>query len=275
MSQSDISLNENPTGNTFNIVATVVQAPTADDDENESQKAWMMEMLMNDDNISITTTNGSEQVSEDYKKFLYARATQSNHVIQYHMQKIIEKQNVVNEYRSMMMEGMSFITFESNLYKNDPVVISQTIQMIEVDNFWHLKIFEVVLTELQRRWDEVIHEQKDMSMHCTENCEINNELDGKEVIVLCSENQTTTSELHDGEESTKTKSQDKMKSKTIARLESKTKPEKDKQMPETEENETVMMSWKNLEDSLEKVPYEETDDEEKKPVKEMQKPKMK
>ena len=87
------------------------------------------------------------------------------------------------------------------LIQNDLVVISQTIQMIEMDNFWHLKTFEAVLTELRRRWDEVIHEKKDMSMHCTENCEINNELDGKEVIDLCSENQTTTSELHNGEES--------------------------------------------------------------------------
>ena len=73
--------------------------------------------------------------------------------------------------------------------------------MIEVDNF----TFEAVLTELRTRRDEVIQEQKDMSMHCAENCEINNELDGKEVIDLCSENQTTTSELHNGEESTKQK----------------------------------------------------------------------
>ena len=81
MSQSDISLNENSTGNTFNIVATVVQGPTDDDVKNELEKAWTMEMLMNDGNISMTMTNGLEQVSEDYKKFLYARATHSNHAI--------------------------------------------------------------------------------------------------------------------------------------------------------------------------------------------------
>ena len=81
MSQSDISLNENPTGNTFNNVATVVQGPTDDDVKNELQKAWTMEMLMNEGNISMTMTNGLEQVSEDYKKFLYARATHSNHAI--------------------------------------------------------------------------------------------------------------------------------------------------------------------------------------------------
>ena len=45
---------------------------------------------------------------------------------------------MVDEYRSMMTEGMSLIPLESNSYKSDPVVISHTIEMIEVDNFWHL-----------------------------------------------------------------------------------------------------------------------------------------
>ena len=64
-----------------------------------------------------------------------------------------------------------------------------------------------------------------------------------------------------------------MKSKTIARLENKNRLEKDKQMAESEENKTAMMCCENLEDSPGKEPYKETDDEEKKPVKEMQKPK--
>ena len=132
VSQSDLSLNENTTENTFNDVATVVQGPTGDDEENKSQKSWMMEMLMSDGDILTTMTNGPEEVSEDYKKFLYTRATHSNHVIQYHMQQIIERQKVVDEYRSMTMEGMGLISLESNLHKNDPVVISQIIQMIEV-----------------------------------------------------------------------------------------------------------------------------------------------
>ena len=143
--------------------------------------------------------------------------------------------------------------------------------MIEVDNFWHLQTFDAALTKIWRRWDEVIHEQKNMSTHCTENSKINDEIDGKDVLDLCSKAQTTTSELHDGEESTKQKSQDKMESKTIAGLESKNRSKKDKQMAETEENEKAMMCWENLEDSLDKEPYKETDDKEKKPVKETQK----
>ena len=63
----------------------MVQGPTDDDGENELWKAWTMEMLMIDSNISTTMMNGPEQMNEDYKKFLYARATHSNHSIQYHM----------------------------------------------------------------------------------------------------------------------------------------------------------------------------------------------
>ena len=83
--------NENPTRNTFNNKVTVVQGPTGDDHEIKSWKAWMMEMPMNDGDISTTMMNGLEQASRDYKKFLYARATHSNHVIQYHMQQIMER----------------------------------------------------------------------------------------------------------------------------------------------------------------------------------------
>ena len=95
----------------------MVQGPTDDDDKNESWKAWTMEMLMSDSNLSITTMNGPQQMSEDYKNFLYARATHSNHLIQYHMQQIIERQNVVDEYRSMMMESMGLTPLELNLHK--------------------------------------------------------------------------------------------------------------------------------------------------------------
>ena len=128
------------------------------------------------------------------------------------------------------MERMGLKSFESNLHRNDLVVISRIIQMIELDTFWHLKTFDAVLTILWRRWDEVIQKQKDESTHCTENSRINKEIDGKEAIDLCSQTQTTTRELHDGVDSTKQEGQDKMKSETIARLEGKTRPEKDIQM---------------------------------------------
>ena len=61
-----------------------------DDNENESQKAWTMEMLTNDGDISTNTMNEVESMSDDEKMFLYARVVHSNHSIQYHMHQIME-----------------------------------------------------------------------------------------------------------------------------------------------------------------------------------------
>ena len=90
VSKSDTSINEKHTDNPFNKVAMVVQSPLDDNDKTKSQKAWTMEMLMNNGDISMSMTNEPEQVSEEDKKFLYARAVHSNHSIQYHMQQIIK-----------------------------------------------------------------------------------------------------------------------------------------------------------------------------------------
>ena len=68
----------------------VAQGPADDNDENESHKAWTMEMLTNNGNISMSMMNEQELMSEGDKKFLYARAVHSNHSIQYHMDQIIK-----------------------------------------------------------------------------------------------------------------------------------------------------------------------------------------
>ena len=89
-SQSDILISENHTVKSINKSTLVAQGPADDDDENESCKAWTMEMLMNDGNISTSMMNEQESMSEDDKKFLYARAVHSNHSIQYRMNQIIK-----------------------------------------------------------------------------------------------------------------------------------------------------------------------------------------
>ena len=139
---------------------------------------------MNNSDISMNTTNEGELMNEDEKKFPYARAVHSNHSIQYHMHQIMERQRVVDEYRNMMMEGMNLIPLESNLHKYDPVIISQIINMIEADNFWHHKMFESVMSDLWNMWMEGIRELENTHTHCTNNDENNNEMDGVEVIVL-------------------------------------------------------------------------------------------
>ena len=60
---------------------------------------------MMDGNISTTEADEEEQIEESNKKFLYARVMHSNHMIQHHMQQILECQSVVNEYRSMAKWG--------------------------------------------------------------------------------------------------------------------------------------------------------------------------
>ena len=108
--------------------------------------------------------------------------------------------------------------------------------------------------------------QKDMPTHCTENSKINDEMDGVEVIDLSSENQTKNSEFHNGKESKKQESWDKMKSKTITRMESKNRPGKGKPTAESEENKAAMMCWENLKDSPGKEPHEESENEGEKSI---------
>ena len=104
---------------------------------------------------------------------------------------------------------MGLTPLESNLHKYDLVIISQIMQMTKADNFWHQKTFNAVLTNLWRRWDERIHEEKDMYMHCTENSKIDDKMDGVEVIDLCSESKTKNGEQRERKESSKQESRDK------------------------------------------------------------------
>ena len=85
----------------INKETNTVKGPISNNEENELQKAWTMEMPMMDGNISTTEADEEERIEESNKKFLYARAVHSNHMIQHHMHQILEHQRVVNEYRSM------------------------------------------------------------------------------------------------------------------------------------------------------------------------------
>ena len=203
--QSDTPISERSTVNPISKSTVVAQAPADDDDENELRKELSMEMLMNNSDISTNTMNEEELMSDDEKMFLYARAVHSNHSIQYHIHKIMERQSVVDEYRNMTMEGMNLIPLESNLHKYDPVIISQIINMIETVNFWHRKMFESVMSDLRNMWTEGIQELEDTHMHSTNNDENNNEMDGVEVIDLCSVSQSKNNALVEGKESTKKK----------------------------------------------------------------------
>ena len=227
-SQSDIPISGKCTVNSINKTTSVAQGPADDDDKNESRKAWTMEMLTNDSNISTSMRNEEETMSKDEKKFLYARAVHSNHSIQYHMHQTIERQRVVDEYENMTMEGMDLIPLELNLHKYDPVIISQIINMIETDGFWHHKMFESVMSALWNMWTEGICKLGNASMYCTNNAEKDDGMDGIEIIDLCSVSQNKNEAQGKGKECIKQESQDKMKPDTMDKMGDKSKTKKSK-----------------------------------------------
>ena len=87
--QSDAPISKRSTVNSINESTSEVQGPMDVDNENESRKAWTMEMLTNDGDISVNMTNVAESMSDDEKMFLYTRVVHSNHTIHYHMHQIM------------------------------------------------------------------------------------------------------------------------------------------------------------------------------------------
>ena len=271
--QSDAPINKKSTVNSINESMLEVQGPTDDNNKNESRKAWTMEMLMNGGDISANTTNEEVSMSDDEKMFLYARAVHSNHSIQYHMHQIMERQRVINEYRNMTMEGMDMIPLESNLHKFHPVIISQIINMIELDNFWHRKTFESVMSDLRNMWMEGIQELENSRMYCTNNDENNNEMDGVEVIDLCSVSQSKNDTLSEGKESAKQESWDKSKHDGMDKMEAKSKTVKSNSTTKNDKVESAMMCWELTSEFSKEETHEEPEKVAKKPVEKTEKQK--
>ena len=259
-------MNKLSTVNSINESMSEVQGPMDDNNKNESQKAWTMEMLMNGGNISANATNEEVSMSDDEKMFVYARAVHSNHSIQYHMHQIMERQRVVDEYRNIKMEGVDLIPLESNLHKFHPVIISQIINMIESDNFWHRKTFESVMSDLQNMWTEGIQELENSRMCCTNNDENNNEMDGVEVIDLCSVSQSKNDTLTEGKESAKQESWDKSKHDGTDKMEAELKTVESNSMTKNDKVESAMMCWEPTSNLSEEKPHEESEKVTKKPV---------
>ena len=271
--QSDAPISKRSTVNLINKSTSVVQGPADDDNKNESRKAWTMEMLTNDGDISTNMMNEVELMNDDEKMFLYARAVHSNHSIQYHMHQIMEQQRVVDEYRNMTMEGMDLIPLESNLHKYNLEIISQIINMIKLDNFWHHKTFESVMSDLRNMWMEPIRQLENAHMHCTNNDKNNNEMDGVEVIHLCSVSQSKNNTFSKGKESAKRESQDKSKHDRMDKMEVKLKIMRSKSMTKKDKVESAMMCWEPTSNFTKEEPHEELDKVTKKPIEKTEKQK--
>ena len=173
----------------------------------------------------------------------------------------------------MTMEGRNLIPLESNLHKYDPVIISQIINMIETDNFWHRKTFESVMSNLRNMWTEEMRELENTHMHCTNNDENNNEMDGVEVINLCSVSQSQNDVFSEGKESAKQESQDKSKHDAADKMEVELRTIMSKSMTKNKKVESAMMCWESTNNFSEEEPHKEPEKAAKKPVEKTEKPK--
>ena len=206
---------------------------------------------MNGFDNSTNTTSGEESMSDNERMFLYARAVHSNHSIQYHMHQIMEPQKVIGKYRNMTMEGLDLIPLESNLHRYHPVIISQIINMIESDNFCHYQTFESVKSNLRNMWSEGIQELENARMRCTDDDENNNEMDGIEVIDLCSVSRCRNDTISEGKESAMQESQDKLNHDETNKKVAELKTVRDESMTKKDNVKSAMMCWESTESLVE------------------------
>ena len=156
----------------------------------------------------------------------------------------------------MTMEGLDLIPLESNLHQYHPVIISQIINMIESDNFWHCKTFESVMSNLQNMWSEGIQELENARMRCTDDDENNNEMDGIELIDLCSVSRCRNDTISEGKESAMQESQDKSKHNETNKKVDKLKTIRDESTTKKDNVESAMMCWESTE-SLAEIEHRE------------------
>ena len=266
-------ISDGGTENSINETIPETKGSTEDNNKNESRKAWTMEMLMNGFDNSMNMTSEEESMSDNERMFLYARAVQSNHSIQYHMHQIMEQQKVIDEYRNMTMEGLDLIPLESNLHRYHPVIISQIINMIESDNFCHYHTFESVKSDLRNMWSEGTQELENARTHCTDGDENNNDMDGVEVIDLCSVSRSGNDTISEGKESAMQESQDKSKHDETNKKVAELKTVRVKSTTKKDNVESAMMCWESTENFAEKEHREEPEKMTNKPVEMMEKQK--
>ena len=213
---------------------------------------------MNGFDNSANMTSEENSMSDNERRFLYARAVHSNHSIQCHMHQIMERQKVIDEYRNMTMEGLDLIPLESNLHQYHLLIISQIINMIdESDNFCHHKTFESVKSNLRDMRSEGIQELENARTRCIDDDENNNEMNEIEVIDLCSVSRCRNDTTSEGKESVMQESQDKSKHDETNKKVAKLKTVTDESTTKKYNVESAMMCWESTESLAEKEHHKE------------------
>ena len=129
--------------------------------------------------------------------------------------------------------------------------------MIESDNFCHYQTFESVKSDLRNMWSEGIQELENARMRCTDDDENNNEMDGIEVIDLCSVSRCGNDTISEGKESAMQESQDKSNHDETNKKVAELKTVRDKSTTKKDNVESVMMCWESTESLVEKEHCEE------------------
>ena len=145
--------------------------------------------------------------------------------------------------------------------------------MIESDNFWHRRTFESVMSDLRNMWMEGIQELENSHMYCTNNDENNNEMDGVEVIDLCSVSQSKNDTLSEEKESAKQESWDKLKHDGTDKMETEIKTVENDSTTKNDKVESAMMCWEPTSNLSEEKPHEKPEKVTKKPVENTEKQK--
>ena len=173
----------------------------------------------------------------------------------------------------MTMEGLDLIPLESNLHRYHAVIISQIINMIELDNFCHHQTFESVKSDLRNMWSEGIQELENARIYCTDDDENNNEMDGIEVIDLCSVSRCRINTISEAKESAMQECQDKSKHDETNKKATELKTVRDESTTKKDNVELAMMCWESTESFVEKEHREEPEKMANKLVKMMEKQK--
>ena len=129
--------------------------------------------------------------------------------------------------------------------------------MIESDNFCHHQTFESVKSDLRNMWSEGIQELENARIHRTDGDENNNEMDGIEVIDLCSVSRCGNDTISEGKESAMKESQDKSKHNETNKKVAELKTVRDKSTTKNDNVESTMMCWESTESFVEKEHREE------------------
>ena len=159
----------------------------------------------------------------------------------------------------MTMEGMDLIPIVSNLHLYHLVIISQIINMIELDNFWHRKTFESVMSNLRNMWSEGIQELENAHMRCTDDGKNNNEMDGIEVIDLCSVSRCRSDAISEGKESAMQECHNNLKHDEADKKVDELKTVRDKSTAKKDNVESTMMCWASAESRAEDELCEEAE----------------